>query len=107
MVNNSSKTGGRYFAQATLVSISVLFLVHCSPKVEPGRGSNESAEVEELRGQLELTRKERDSLLEKLDASTRARVDLDGEISRLRKELKALEAAPEGSPSKTEPGGAN
>ena len=58
----------------------------CRPQAETGAG------VEEFQAQLEIARKERDSLLEKLDASTRERVDLDGELNRLRKELETLKA---------------
>ena len=68
-----------------LVSLCVLSaLVQCAPREAPDESPDE------LRAQLESARKERDSLMEKLDASTRERVDLDGEVNRLRKELEEL-----------------
>lgn len=78
------KAGTGLAIVATLVIAAVL--TQCGPGREPAGNGN----LNELRAQLESVRKERDSLLEKLDASTRERVDLDGEINRLRQELERL-----------------
>jgi septal ring factor EnvC (AmiA/AmiB activator) len=64
-------------------------MVQCSPS-EPAADDSEA-----LRTQLETARSERNSLQETLDAVTRERVDLDGELNRLRQEVEELKGKPE------------
>lgn len=47
--------------------------------------------VEDLHSELEAVRKTRDAIQHDLDVMTRERVDVDGELTRLRKEKATLE----------------
>jgi len=99
----SPKTAFQGFGRAAVPTLGICFWAQCSPDDTEAGVNAKSAEIEAIQAQLESTRKERDSLLEKLDESTRARVELDGEISRLRRKLKALEAEPEPKAENSEP----